>query len=258
MNSSVVRGFLKAVVIVGFFFIVTYYISYNNWLNHDFDSVDITYRTDDNEENQIIDSSKEYQTLYSNINYELLQYNFGEEFYDIYYGNKSFYDEYYIYVGIINIIKNDITVNCNYEKTITSSDLKTEINKLFGKVTYDNKSFTTKNNKIVIEYKDNEYNVKVNGSCSGFDYSTGGIKNIYRKSEIKNNELYIYEKALYVENIKDDNGNIMFNYHKDINKDSQIIANIFDKVDVEILPTYVYKFVKVNNLYTIKSISRTN
>ena len=261
MNSNAGRGFLKAIIIVGVLFIGFYYISYNKWLKHDFDSVDITYRLDDNEENNKINEkkeTKEYQTLYSNINYEFLQYNFGEEFYDIYYDNKPFYDEYYIYVGVINLIKNDIIVNCNFEKEITSSELQTEVNKLFGNINYTNKSFTTKNNKISINYDSNEnkYIVKLNGTCSGFDYSNGGIKNIYRKAEIDDKYLYIYEKALYVENIKDNSGNITFNYYKDINKDSKIIANTFEKVDAGILPTYVYKFAKDNNQYTIKSISR--
>ena len=70
--------------------------------------------------------------------------------------------------------------------------------------------------------------------------------------------LYIYERSLYVESIKDNNGNVSFNYHRDINKNSKIVANSFDRVDVGELPTYVYKFEKVNDKYTIKSISRAN
>ena len=259
MNSNAGRGFLKAIIIVGIIFIGVYYISYNKWLDHDFDSVDITYRVEDEEENTTsndVVNDKEYQLLYSNINYELLQYNFGEEFYDVYYGNKPFYDEYYIFVGITNLIKNDIIVNCNFEKEFTSQEVKNEINKLFGNVNYDNKSFTTKNNKITINYSDNKYSVKLNSSCSGYDYSSGGIKNIYSKTEMKNDNLYIYEKALYVDNVKDSNGNIVFNYHKDINKNSEIIANVFEKVDSSTLPTYVYKFIKENNQYVIKSITK--
>ena len=261
MNNSAVRGFFKAIIIVGVLFIIVYYISYNKWLNHNFDNVDITYRTNDNtKNNKPVKDDKEYQTLYSNINYELLEYNFGEEFYDIYYNNKPFYDEYYIYVGIINIIKNDIIVNCNLEKTITSSELKTKIKSLFGNVNYSNKSFTTKNNKISISYNSNEdkYTVKLNGTCSGYDYSLGGIKNIYRSTETNGDYLYIYEKALYVENVKDNNENVIFNYHNDINKDSKIISNNFEKIDFGSLPTYVYKFVKENNQYTIKSIMKAS
>ena len=261
MNNVAVRGFLKAVIIVGLIFVVFYYVSYNKWLNHDFDSVDITYRNDDLDDNSSKNDSindKEYKELYSNINYELLQYNFGEEFYDVYYNNKPFYDEYYIYVGVINIIKNDLIINCNFERTIKVSELQNKINSLFGNIKYNNKSFTTKNNKISINYNADEdsYTVKLNGTCSGFDYSGGGIKSIYRKTEIDNNSIYIYEKSLYVLNIKDKNGNIKTNYYKDINKDSQIIANTFEKVDIGVLPTYVYKFTKENNNYTLKSINR--
>ena len=263
MNSNAVRGFLKAVILVGTLFIILYFVSYNKWLDHDFDSVDTTYRVDDSiEENSKNNSedNKKYQSLYSKISFELLQYNFGEEFYDVYYNNKEFYDEYYIYVGIVNLIKNDIIVNCNFERDIKGIDLKKEINTLFGNIKYNNKSFTTKNNKITISYDsiEDKYNIKVNGTCSGYDYSNGGIKNIYKKYEISGDYLYIYEKALYVDTTKDKNGNILFNYHKDINKSSNIIANSFDKVDELVLPTYVYKFAKSNDQYIIKSISRLN
>ena len=260
MNNSAVRGLLKAIVIVGLLFMVVYYLSYNKWLKHDFDSVDITYRVDDTPEKEKTSDNTKIKELYSNVNYELLQYNFGEDFYDVYYNNKPFYDEYFIYFGIINIIRNDIIVNCNLEKSITSQELKKEIDSIFGSVKYTNKSFTDKNNKINIDYDSDKdiYNVKLNGTCSGFDYSNGGIKSIYKNYEIKDNYLYIYEKASYVESIKDKNGNIKYNYHKDVNKKSEVIANNFDKVDINILPTYVYKFASENNEYKLKSITKVS
>jgi len=263
MNTNVGRGFLKAVILVGLIFIVAYFFAYNKWLNQSLDNVDITYRIEDGGDSKISNNdqvTEKYKDLYSKINYELLQYNFGEEFYNIYYKEESFNDNYFIYTGLVNLIKSDIIVNCNLERTVSVSELDSEIKSIFGNVKYNNKSFTTKNNNVVITYNSNEnnYDIKLNGKCSGFDFSNGGIKNIYKKAEIKDNSLYIYEKALYVENIKDNNGNITFNYYKDITKDSLILANSFDKVDVGDLPTYVYKFELENNQYTIKSISRVN
>ena len=110
MNSNAGRGFLKAVLIVGFLFAILYFISYNNWASHDFNKVDITYNLNNDMESSNIEidnktdnKTKEYSDLYSRINYEFLEYNFGEEFYDIYYKNKALTDEYIIVLVITNI-----------------------------------------------------------------------------------------------------------------------------------------------------------
>ena len=265
MNSNAGRGFLKAVLIVGFLFAILYFISYNNWASHDFNKVDITYNLNNDMESSNIEidnktdnKTKEYSDLYSRINYEFLEYNFGEEFYDIYYKNKALTDEYIIVLGITNIIKSDSVVNCNYETKISKDDLKKEIISLIGNVSYTDKSFTTKNGYLSINYDSNtlEYTVKLNGKCSGFDFSSGGIKNIYHKAEIDGNYLYIYEKALYLENTKDSKNNIIFSYHEDIDKDSKVIAKSFNDVNVELLPTYIYEFKKINDSYTLQKITR--
>ena len=248
MNNSARRGFLKAIIFVGLLFVVLYYISYNKWLDHDFDAVDISFKRNEEDSNKS-DETKKYENLYSSINYELLQYNFGEEFYDIYYNNKEFYDEYFIYTGIINIVKDDMALDCRLERTIKKIELDEQIKKLFGNINYNDKSFNTKNNNVSINYDSNnkEYTIKLNGKCSGFDYSTGGIKNIYRKAEITDNNLSLYEKSLYVESDKDINGNVFYNFHNNINKKSQIIANTFDRVDIDSLPTYVIKYINKLN-----------
>ena len=262
VNSNAGRGFLKAILIVGFLVAILYFISYNKWADHDFDKVDITYKITDEEGNpvettkkEVEDASKEYEKIYSSINYELMQFNFGEEFKDIYYGNKDFNDEFYIYLGIINIIQNDLLINCNYETVLPKDTIKQKVTSLIGDIKYTDKSFKI-SDKVVIDYdsSNGNYSIKLNGTCSGFDYSSGGIKNIFKKAEIDGDNLYIYEKALYIENKKDNNGNIIFIYHKDINKDSEVLANSFEKVDQEVLPTYVYKFVKNNNQFVLKEI----
>jgi hypothetical protein len=267
MNSNAGRGFLKAILIVGFVFAIAYFISYNRWLSQDFNKVDITYNAnrfedDLNNQNTSNDSNqsnkKEYNDLYQRINYEFLEYNFGEEFYDMYYGNKPFNDDYYIYIGIANLIKSDAVVNCNLETKISKEELNKEIKSIIGNVKYIDKSFTTKNGLLKIEYdSDNStYNVKLNGKCSGYDFTSGGIKNIFQKAIEANNKLYIYEKSLYIENIKDSKGNISFNYHEGIDKDSKIISNSFSDINTELLPTYIYEFEKINDVYTLQRITK--
>ena len=259
MNSNAGKGFLKAILIVGFLFAIIYFISYNKWMSFDFNTVDITYNTNSESENQnkSKDSNKndkkEYNDLYEKLNYEFLEYNFGEEFYDMYYGNKSFNDEYYIFLGITNLIKSDAIVNCNLETKISKDDLNKEIKSILGNVKYEDKSFTTKNGYLSINYNaDNkEYVVKLNGKCSGFDFTSGGIKDIYYRAEESENKLYIYEKALYLENKTDSNGNIIFNYHEGIDKNSKVISNSYDKIDVDSLQTYIYEFDKKDDIYTL-------
>lgn len=260
MNSNAGRGFLKAVIIVGLVFAVTYFVSYNKWMSYDFNNVDMSYHTSDQDKptNTSQDVTDKYKSLYSKINYELLEYNFGEEFYDIYYNNKKFYDEYFIYVGIINLLKNDMVINCELETSVNSSVLKEEIKSIFGNIEYIDKSFNTKNGYLNIEYDsdNNKYNVKLNGKCSGVDSSFSGIKNIYQKSEMKEDYIFIYEKSLYVESSTDSNGNLTYKYHKDIDKNSEVIATSFEKIDLESLPTYRYKFIVSNDGYELDSITR--
>ena len=265
MNSNAGRGFLKAIIIVGFVFAIAYFISYNRWLAHDFNKVDITYNANTEQTNQNVvddnpknDDKKEYNDLYQKLNYEFLEYNFGEEFFDMYYGNKSFNDEYYIFVGIVNIIRSNAIVNCNLETKVTKDELNKEIKTILGNVKYEDKSFTTKNGNISINYDSNkkEYTVKLNGKCSGFDFTSGGIKNIYQKAEEKNNKLYIYEKALYLENTKDLNGNVIYVYYEGLDKNSKAIGNSYDKIDVNSLPTYVYEFEKTNDIYTLIKVTK--
>ena len=261
MNNSVVRGFLKSIIIVGVVFAITYFLTYNKWMHHDFDKVDITYRESEGqkkEENKGQESTTEYKDLYSSINYEFLEYYFGEEFYDIYYKNKALTEDYFLYVGIINLIKNDAAANCNYETVLDSNIVKEKVKSLFGDVKYTDKSFKTKNGYLSFEYDStaNNYKVRLNGVCSGFDYSNGGIKNVFQKSIKDDDTLYLYENAFYLNYSKDKGGNIVFNYHKDIYSDSKVIANSFDKLDLTVVPTYIFKFVKSNNMYTLQSITR--
>lgn len=254
MKSKAGRGFLKAIIIVGFLFAIVYFISYNKWLNHNFDSIDIRYK----EENARLDDDQDelktdYKELYNSINYEFLENNFGEEFFDIYYNGGKISNEYLIYLGVINIIKEDIKSNCNFKIEINSTDLYNKIKTLVGNVNYEDKSFTTKNKHLNIEYNDSNksYVVSVN-KCSGFDFSNGGIKSTYKETKTENGYVYIYDNSIYLD-YSEKNG---FSYHADIQKDSKVVSNSFENIDFNSIPIYEYKFRIGNGSNTLMSITR--
>lgn len=255
MNNSAMRGFLKASVILGFIFVILYIVSYNKWLNNNFDDIDITYGGEKNKEKEIV--KVDYKDLYEKINYEFMEYNLGSEFFDIYYGNEKPIDEYYLFVGITNLIRTEMLVNCNIAKEIDQKDVDSKINELFGNVSYTNKSFKNIDGSLSFEYDElyQKYLVKTN-KCSGFDYKNGGIKNIYIDSYIDGKFLYIREKSIFLDYTNDSFGNIIFNYHEGLDKNSKIISNSFDKIDLETVSTYTYKFMDNSGNYTLVSIGK--
>ena len=258
------KGFIKAVVIVGIVYAVFYYFSYNSWDSQNLDDVDVTY----NEENAILgddypdkndkdtnDKKDNYKLLYDNYNFELLENNYGEEFFDMYYNGANFSSEYYIYLAIVHLMNNENLVNCNFEKTYTKDEVANKIVELFGNVAYNNKSFTTKNNYLSISFVNDAYKVKVNNKCGGFDFQNGGIKNKYEKALTMNDELYIYEKAFYVDYSTSSNGNLVFNYHALLTKESPILGTDINKLNMDDFKSYVYKFTMENGGYKLVSIS---
>lgn len=268
VKSNVSKGFVKAAIILCFLYAVVYFISFSKWKNSHFDDIDITYRETDDKTGKIEDKTdktdktdekdeKEYKAIYDKVNYELLENHFGEEFQNIYYNGADFSSTYYIYLAIINIVKDNARVNCNLKMDIDESKVRFEINSLFGSVNYDNQSFKTKNGYLEITYnKDqNKYSVKLN-KCSGFDYSNGGIKNIYSGHSLVGNYLYIYEHAIYLDYSQSVNGNLVFNYHSGVSKDSKIIGNDINKLDMDKLDTYVYTFEKEKEGYKLVSIKK--
>ena len=255
LNNSAVRGFLKAIVILGIILIVMYFFSYNKWSNTNFDNIDITYGGKKDSDNEI--TKVDYKNLYEKINYEFLEYNLGSEFFDIYYNNQKPSDEYYIFVGLVNLIKNDMLVNCNIFKEIDKKTLDNTIKELFGNVLYIDKSFENKDKTLSFTYdeKSQKYTIKTS-KCSGFDYSNGGIKNVYFDAYIEGKYLYIREKSMYLDYTKDEFGNIIFNYHDGLDKNSKVLSNSLEKIDLEKILSYKYKFIMDSDKYTLISIGK--
>lgn len=257
---------MKAAIILCFLFAVVYFISFSRWKNSHFDDIDITYRETDDETGKLedmpsdktdIEDEKKYKSIYEKVNFELLENNFGEEFQNMYYNGENFSSTYYIYLAIINIVKDKAKVNCNLKMDIDEAKVRFEINSLFGSVNYNNQSFKTKNGYLEINYnkEQNKYSVKLN-KCSGFDYSKGGIKNIYSGYSLVGNYLYIQEHAVYLDYSQSVDGNLVFNYHSGVSKDSPVVGNDINKLDTNKLDTYVYKFEKEKEGYKLISITK--
>ena len=123
-----------------------------------------------------------------------------------------------------------------------------------------NVSFTTKNNYLSVTFDElnQKYYVKINDKCAGFDYSDGGIKTIYYDSKVKDNYLYIYEKAMYLDYSYDSNSNLVYNYHSGLDKNSNVVGNDYNSLNLSNFPTYVYKFEIKNNVYKFISVNNYN
>lgn len=269
VKSNIGKGLIKASIILCFLFAALYFISYSDWKNSHFDDIDITYRETDDKTGKIEEKKedktdktdkedeKKYISIYEKVNYELLENNFGEEFKNIYYEGGEFSSSYYIYLAIINLIKDKAKVNCNLKMDIDETKVRLEINSLFGSVKYDNQSFKTKNGYLEITYnkEQNKYSVKLN-KCTGFDYSNGGIKNIYDGYSVEGNNLYIREHAVYLDYSQGINGSLVFNYHSGVSKESEVIGNDITKLDTDKLDTYVYTFAKEKEGYKLISITK--
>ena len=256
------RGFVKAVIIVAVLFSIIYFFSYKRWISKDFGSEEIKYNYNVGEKNnedvvEVKKNSMSYLNLYNSVNYEFLENNFGEEFFDIYYNNQKFNDNFYTFVGIINLINKDLLINCNYDKILSLAQVDSSINSIFGNVKYNNISFKTKNGHLSIDY-DNDlkgYHV-VTDACSGFDFSNGGIKTEYYETFSSNDYLYIDEKALYMEYSLDINGKFSFNYHSGITKNDKILSNKYEEIDKSKIPTYRLIFKNIDGNYYFDSVEK--
>ena len=255
MNSDALKGFVKAFIILGVILTGWFFFRYYTWHGKDLDDFDLTYHEDDDIKEEKVLDDKEYKDLYNKMSFEYMENNFGKEFFDMYYGNKEFTDEYYIYVGLLSLLGNELTVNCNIDKAISSFEVEMEVRNIFGDINFTNNSFKVNNGTFSATYNDidNMYRVVTN-KCSGFDFSNGGIKTEYYKSALAGDFLYIYEKVAYLDYSTDESGGLVFNYHGGVSKEDNIIANNYDEEMAKKLPTYRLIFEKSGESYKFVSI----
>ena len=257
MNETfrgMIKGLIIAAVIMGAFYI----ISYKMWLNKSLDDLVVEYK-DENVKPEDYDKKDtvDYKAYYEKVNYQFVQKNFGSEFYNIYYGNEPFTNEYYLFMAVINIIDKEALDSCAFEKQITRLEVETKVRELFGTVSFTNASFETQDKGLNITYnKDNEsYLVKIT-KCRDYDYQNGGIYTASVNHNVENNTLYVYEIAVYLNYSYGPTGNLIFNYHADLSKDSAVIANDIDRINKDNLTKYKLVFEKENDNYIFKGVRK--
>jgi len=200
------------------------------------------------------DNAYKYEELYDKYNYFMVQEYFGEDFKDIYYKGKEFTKEFYLYLSVINLTKNNYIVVCNSSNTLKASDVHAKIKELFGSVQYTQTSFTTKNGDLSIEYNDEtkEYVVKTK-RCAGVNQDKPHVETKFlggKKTD--ENAFEIYENAYYVK-ISQVEGNLVFEYHKDVFETS---TKVYDtsKMDESTFAKYRMIFEVNGDNYYLKAI----
>ncbi len=123
MNNDVIKGFIKAVIFLFVVLLVWTLIRYSRWHQKDLDDFDIKYVERGEDIKEEIADKGEYEELYNRVSFEHIESNFGREFFNIYYEKQEFSDEYYIFMGLINILKDELKNNCNIEKTINAVEV---------------------------------------------------------------------------------------------------------------------------------------
>ena len=247
---------LLVIIVIGF---VAYYISYNKWLNEGFDNLGYGFNASDlqNTGQETENIKIDYKAYYEKVNYRFIEENFGSEFYDMYYSNVPFSNDYYLFVTAINLISKEIKTNCSYSKEINTVEFEWKTKEIFGDITVDKKSFETKNKQLSITYNalTDTYLITTK-SCSNQDYHSGVIYTTAFGYSTDNDNLYINEKAMYLNYSYDNTNNLIFNYHNGLTKEDPVIANDIDKVNLNLLNTYKLVFKKNNDSYIFLGIQK--
>ena len=164
------------------------------------------------------DNDYDYKALYEIYNFKVVEEYYGKDFKKIYYEKENFTNEYYLYLSVINLTKNNYIFVCNNDFTITESEVNKKMKELFGEVTYTATSFKNSDNTFSITYnaKKNNYNVKTT-KCAGVVPYTNYVETSYLGGLHKDNTIEIYENAYYVSYVTS-NGITQEKLHKDVNE----------------------------------------
>lgn len=182
------------------------------------------------------DSKHDYESIYDNYSFRFIQEIFGNEFQDYYYKNKSFDDNLYLFVTVMNLTKNKFTLVCHNNVEISEATIKAKMTELFGNVTFTNKSYTTSDNNLVITYNDDikMYTVE-NRRCSGVDVKKGYVETKFLGGKENDGTIEIYENAHLVKQTEDANGVLTINNYYGVGESTGIAKTTNNY--------YIYKYI---------------
>ncbi len=197
------------------------------------------------------DNKHDYESIYNNYNFRYIQEIFGSEFQDYYYRNKTFDDNFYLYVTVMNLTKNKFTLICHNSIDISETTIKEKMTELFGNVTYTNKSYTTSDNNLAILYNgDNKTYTVENRRCSGVDIKNGYIETKFLGGKETNGIIEIYENAHLVKQTEDANGVLTINNYYGVGESTGIAKTTTN------YHIYKYTFTKSGDSFYLTKIEK--
>lgn len=257
--NDILKGFIRAAIILAVLFLVFYIYSYKSWEKEDFGS-NIIYNEEDIYKHDTpikedINVEEVGRNLYGKFNFEFLENNFGTSYFDEYYKldsnySKDFSSDFIIYTAIINLLKNSFSNQCNTTNIITSSMVNDTVYDMFGFfVTSNSSSIVLDGLTITYDSVNNIYLVE-NSKCSGnLNKYSGYIKTELYKVEKNLDNIYVYE-IVYFYNIDKKTGEE--NYYSGLTRDSKILAHKNADLDRTKLNTYILIFDSNNKLVKIQ------
>lgn len=252
MKKNLILGF-QIVLILGFIFIIYTYQKYQNWANKKLDTEIPSYVI----ENDLLSRKKvDLTDIYMKLNFEHLQNNFGADFKNIYYGEEKINDKFINYIGILEVLGNDIKYSCSLNKEVNASKVDNMVKKVFGDITYKKMSFDLSNKEMVVKYDEatNNYIIKTT-KCGGYDFTKGGIKNKYLSAYYENGIAIIEEKVYYLRTLIDTNG-LSYKYYLGVSDKTDYYVNSIDKIDQSKLPKYKLVFEKEDKNYYFRYVEK--
>lgn len=270
--NGVLKGFIKAFLILAIIVSIWYVVSYKIWQNRGFDdNLDLSKYFEEEKKyyEEVIDNKEDIaKSLYSKINFKMVEENFGTNFFEEYYGKdstnlKNFTDEFIVYLAIINLQKDLFMTECNQTQVLSSEKVDDKIKEIFGKnVEYENVSYSNSDGSFIIEYlaESNSYKV-TNTKCSGIGFKKNYIETEFFESKVVNNDIIVTEIVYYTSYSLKSDGSYVLNFHYGLDENSQVIYNssMGNDIDKNKFMKYNYTFIEgSNDNYYLSKIEKVN
>ncbi len=257
--KEAMKGLGRAVLIL-FVFLVIMNVTKMLFVNSEpkgYDEVNIYDEEAEKDKKNKVDDKSEfdnnynYEAIYKMYSYNLVQENFGSEFKNIYYKGEPFTNEFYLFLSIVNLTKNNFLVACENEVKVPEVNVNTKMQELFGGVNYTPISFTNKDKTLEIKYDEakKEYIVKTK-ECSGVKPNNPYMSTKLLGGVSKDNYIEIVEEAHYI-TFEEKDGEKVETGHVGVDEGSSIVTDN-SKVNY---PKYRFKFVKDGISYHLLEIN---